>query len=187
MAPAKSMGALRTLSLFAAASREWLAQVVFSGFAVLVVWPLLLGWAGTRLAAPHLYTPPKCASYGWQKSVAASPLWEAELVLVETAMWFALGLLSTIGWGTGLRTALVALALVVAIAVPCFSDVASFIGALFSMAVSATFPSVCYLKIARNHVTKREVCINVAVILLSVACAAAGTYSALRGIVACLS
>lgn len=99
------MGALRTLRLFAAASLQCVGQLVFSGVAVLVVWPLLLGWAGTRFAAPHLYTPPKCASYGWQKSVTASPLWEAELVLVETAMWFGLGLLSTIGWGTGLRTA----------------------------------------------------------------------------------
>eukprot|EP00947_MAST-08B_sp_MAST-8B-sp1_P002573 g2573.t1 len=89
--------------------------------------------------------------------------------------------------GTMLRTVLVGLALVVAIAVPCFSDVASFIGALFSMAVSATFPSICYLKLARNHVTKSEVVVNVLVILLSIACAAAGTYSALKGIAACLS
>ena len=56
---------LRTLGLFIAGALSFVGKAARSTVALLVVWPLLLGWTGTRLFAPHLYTAPKCGSYSW--------------------------------------------------------------------------------------------------------------------------
>lgn len=65
----------------------------------LVVVPSLVGWIATkRVLAPHLFKPPVCGD------TAAGILWSVELAMTEVLWWTILGILSSVGFGTGLHS-----------------------------------------------------------------------------------
>ena len=69
--------------------------------------------------------------------------------------------------------------------VPCFGAVASFIGALFSMLVSAVFPAVFHLKVANGASVTAKV-VDVAIVIVGLGCIVFGTVSALKEMVSCV-
>ena len=101
---------LRTLSLFSRTVTEFalttLAQLAVSGPVVFIGYPLLLGWLVTHVAAPELYTHPTCTAGAGRGTAAtvAGPLYLAELYAYEVAWWLVLGILSSIGFGSGLHS-----------------------------------------------------------------------------------
>jgi len=101
---------LRTLSLFSRTVTEFalttLAQLAVSGPVVFIGYPLLLGWLVTHVAAPDLYTHPTCTAGSGRgvAAIAAGPLYLAELYAYEFAWWLVLGILSSIGFGSGLHS-----------------------------------------------------------------------------------
>eukprot|EP00933_Yihiella_yeosuensis_P063621 TRINITY_DN66823_c0_g1_i1.p1 TRINITY_DN66823_c0_g1~~TRINITY_DN66823_c0_g1_i1.p1 ORF type:complete len:503 (+),score=125.15 TRINITY_DN66823_c0_g1_i1:1675-3183(+) len=65
----------------------------------LILVPLVAAWAATKYHfAPHLYEPPVCGGKD------AGILWNVELALTEAAWWVILGILSSVGFGTGLHS-----------------------------------------------------------------------------------
>ena len=111
--PAQEIGLLvaplRTLSLFASGA----AELALSAFATAAVhpamlfagYPLLLGWLATHLAAPHLYAPPTCHGFESHAPAAAGgALYLPSLYAYEFAWWLVLGILSSIGFGSGLHS-----------------------------------------------------------------------------------
>ena len=88
---------LTTLRLFALALSDFavsfLGSVALSKQALVVGYPLLALWAGTHAYAPALY------------AVDGALFWP-ELILKEAAWWLVLGVLSSIGFGSGLHSGL---------------------------------------------------------------------------------
>ena len=82
-----------------------------------------------------------------------------------------------------MRTLLVVGSYYVASSVPFFGYVASFIGAIFSMSISAIFPILCYLKISWFNISKCGILVNCFFIILSMCIGFIGTYSAMEGII----
>jgi len=76
------------------------------------------------------------------------------------------------------RSFLVGSSLVVAMVVPYFALVVSFIGAFMSMAVSAVFPSMCYMKLFQGRLRWYETVWNIIIIVVGIFCAISGTYVA---------
>ena len=94
---------LRTLVLFTAALSDFLLTTVaphlVSRPMLLFGYPTLLAYAGSRQRHPDLYAPPVCGGGG-----AAGALYYPELLAYETAWWLVLGVLSSIGFGSGLHS-----------------------------------------------------------------------------------
>ena len=81
-------------------------------------------------------------------------------------------------------TTLLVSTVVVALAVPFFGYLMTLVGSLLSVSASLVVPSICFLKISGAY--KRfgyEMIINYGIILMGVAIAAVGTYSALIEII----
>ena len=51
------------------------------------------------MLCPTSYTPPNCGS-----TTMGTPLWELQLLVAEVLWWTALGIASSIGFGTGLHS-----------------------------------------------------------------------------------
>jgi len=93
---------LRTLRLFAEIS----LQLLLSGFRTVATsklmlffgyW-LLLAYGGSRTMRPEWFAPPDKAG------AAGGPLYMPELYVYEAIWWLVLGILSSIGFGTGLHS-----------------------------------------------------------------------------------
>jgi hypothetical protein len=99
-----------TLSLFGRALSEFalttLARLAGSRPVVYAGYPLLLGWLITRLAFPDLYAPPTCIAGSGTATAAAGggPLYLPALYVYEFGWWLVLGILSSIGFGSGLHS-----------------------------------------------------------------------------------
>lgn len=73
--------------------------VLRSPFTWLLLVPGVGAWFAAKYSlAPHLFSPPKCGE------VEAGILWQVELALKESAWWIVLGILSSVGFGTGLHS-----------------------------------------------------------------------------------
>lgn len=81
-----------------------------------------------------------------------------------------------------LRTALLAVCVVVAIVVPFFSLVMSFIGAFMSMSISIVLPCVFYLVICAKDVTKVDRVAAVSVAVFGLIAGTMATYEAITAI-----
>mmetsp|Transcript_70496 Transcript_70496/g.113653 ORF Transcript_70496/g.113653 Transcript_70496/m.113653 type:complete len:508 (-) Transcript_70496:242-1765(-) len=82
-------------------SVSFVKKVLTSLFTWLLVVPVIVAWGATKYSlAPKLYAPPVCG----EKDGAI--LWQAELALTEAAWWMILGILSSVGFGTGLHSGL---------------------------------------------------------------------------------
>eukprot|EP00913_Durusdinium_trenchii_P016299 g15318.t1 len=94
---------ITTVTLFAISATEYLIfiflTVVRSIYTWLVALPLVLGYFYLKLVyAPSLFEAPVCGVS------PAAPLWHFELALKEAAWWIILGVLSSVGFGTGLHS-----------------------------------------------------------------------------------
>uniref|UniRef100_A0A6U6HZ03 EF-hand domain-containing protein n=1 Tax=Zooxanthella nutricula TaxID=1333877 RepID=A0A6U6HZ03_9DINO len=67
---------------------------------LLVVPSIVLWFALKQSLAPELFVPPVCGEKD------AGVLWQAEFAVIEAAWWVILGVLSSIGFGTGLHSGL---------------------------------------------------------------------------------
>lgn len=65
-----------------------------------VVAPLLAAWTFTHIAYPEAYRPPVCGE------MPGGAGWEMEFAVREAAWWITLGVLSSVGFGTGLHSGL---------------------------------------------------------------------------------
>lgn len=81
-----------------------------------------------------------------------------------------------------IRTVLVLSTLVVALALPFFGFLMALIGSFLSMIVALIFPCAAYLSIMRGRVNRFEVAVNICIIIVAVACAFFGSYSAIKRI-----
>jgi membrane protein YqaA with SNARE-associated domain len=90
-------------------SLQWLVEFVVrsvvkvlkSPFTWLVVVPGIAAWAALKYHfAPELFVPPVCGEN------EGGILWRAELIVTEVAWWVILGILSSVGFGTGLHSGL---------------------------------------------------------------------------------
>jgi hypothetical protein len=101
---------VRTLSLFGRALSEFalttLARLAVSRPVVYAGYPFLLGWLITHLAFPDLYAPPTCIAGSGSATAAAGggPLYLPALYVYEFGWWLVLGILSSIGFGSGLHS-----------------------------------------------------------------------------------
>lgn len=91
-----------TLSLFVRYTVEFavknLAGILRSPILWLVVVPLTGLWVALKQTSPELFAAPVCG----QKE--AGILWNVEFAVQEAAWWIILGVLSSIGFGTGLHS-----------------------------------------------------------------------------------
>lgn len=81
-----------------------------------------------------------------------------------------------------LRTALLALVVAVAIAVPFFSAVMSFIGAFMSMSISIVLPCIFYMKVCSEDLSKMDKGLAVLIAAFGTVAGASATYNAVAGI-----
>jgi vesicular inhibitory amino acid transporter len=81
-----------------------------------------------------------------------------------------------------LRTALLAVCVVVAIIVPFFSLVMSFIGAFMSMSISIVLPCIFYLVICAKDVTRVDRVLAIAVAVFGLIAGTMATYEAITAI-----
>ena len=77
------------------------------------------------------------------------------------------------------RSLLTGLAVGLAVGVPHFARVVSFVGAIFSFSVSAIFPPLCYMVICRDRLSGLERAVNIAIVVICVVLAAGGTYGSM--------
>eukprot|EP00931_Biecheleriopsis_adriatica_P065334 TRINITY_DN3989_c0_g2_i1.p1 TRINITY_DN3989_c0_g2~~TRINITY_DN3989_c0_g2_i1.p1 ORF type:complete len:534 (-),score=109.10 TRINITY_DN3989_c0_g2_i1:79-1593(-) len=94
---------ITTLRLFSISAVEYVVYYTRAILTSLVTWllvfPLLALYLATKLSlAPELFEGPVCG----QKEGA--PLWQLEFALTEAAWWIILGILSSVGFGTGLHS-----------------------------------------------------------------------------------
>mmetsp|Transcript_10404 Transcript_10404/g.24931 ORF Transcript_10404/g.24931 Transcript_10404/m.24931 type:complete len:501 (+) Transcript_10404:2-1504(+) len=91
-----------TLSLFVRYTADFtvkhVASILRSPFLWLVAAPLLGLWLALKELTPELFAAPVCG----QKE--AGILWQVEFAFKEAAWWMILGVLSSIGFGTGLHS-----------------------------------------------------------------------------------
>mmetsp|Transcript_3274 Transcript_3274/g.9493 ORF Transcript_3274/g.9493 Transcript_3274/m.9493 type:complete len:443 (-) Transcript_3274:475-1803(-) len=85
------MDGLRALGLFFSAQRVVLTVVIL---------PLLITWLGTRAFHPEAYMAPVCGES------PGGVGWQVEWALEEALWWITLGVLSSVGFGTGLHSGL---------------------------------------------------------------------------------
>ena len=94
---------LLTIKLFMMSVAEFLAfyipQAAKSTPMCLAGYPLLAGWLLTHQYMPELYQEPGCGD----DAAAAGGLYSVELFTYETLWWLVLGILSSIGFGSGLQ------------------------------------------------------------------------------------
>lgn len=80
-------------------SVRFVGQVIKSPFTWLLIVPAVSAWAATKYSlAPELYSPPVCGEKD------GGVLWQVELAIVEAVWWIVLGILSSVGFGTGLHS-----------------------------------------------------------------------------------
>jgi membrane protein YqaA with SNARE-associated domain len=96
---------LRTLRLFVQFVAAFLIRHVVGILRNPVTWfvvvPAIATWVATkRTFAPHLFARPNCGV------TEAGPLWYVELIAKEVVWWVGLGVLSSVGFGTGLHSGL---------------------------------------------------------------------------------
>ncbi|GLT88838.1 hypothetical protein SLE2022_068470 [Rubroshorea leprosula] len=82
-----------------------------------------------------------------------------------------------------IRTALVISTLVIGLAIPFFGLVLSLIGSLLTMLVTLVLPCLCFLSIVGRKVTRLQVALCVAVLVVGAVSSAIGSYSAISKIV----
>lgn len=82
----------------------------------------------------------------------------------------------------GIRTALLGGTVLVALAVPFFAYVMSFIGAFLSMTLSIVLPCVFYLHMCRDRLTPRDLAACATVVVLGTVAGACATYTSVRAI-----
>ena len=95
---------LKVCTLFATATAEFLASNVLafatSQLAYALVYPLIAAWLLTRKLFPEWYQSPDCLGR------SAGFLYAPSLAVHESLWWLILGILSSIGLGTGLHSGL---------------------------------------------------------------------------------
>lgn len=95
---------VRTLLLFCHASVDFLLDTAKSAaqskLLVFLGLPLCALYLGTRWIHPQLYAAPGCGEAG----AAAGPLYATQLWAYEALWWLVLGILSSIGFGSGLHS-----------------------------------------------------------------------------------
>ena len=95
---------LRTSRLFLLSTTEllaeWVPKLAMSKSMFLVGYPLLAGWLLTHNYSPELYQVPGCGD----DTQAAGALFFPGLVAYEVGWWLLLGILSSIGFGSGLHS-----------------------------------------------------------------------------------
>ena len=79
-----------------------------------------------------------------------------------------------------MRSCIVAVALVVAILVPCFGPLSSLVGALLCCSISAFLPSLLYLKVRWHTLSKCTIALNIIILVFAVAAAVGGRYAFVR-------
>ena len=94
---------ITTVSLFTISAMEYLIyglrSVALSIFTWLIALPLVAGYFYLKLVyAPELFEAPVCGVK------AGAPFWQFELALAEASWWIILGILSSVGFGTGLHS-----------------------------------------------------------------------------------
>lgn len=82
-----------------------------------------------------------------------------------------------------LRTALLGLVVCVAVAVPFFSAVMSFIGAFMSMSISIVLPCIFYMRICTRDLSAVDRGLSVAIAIFGTVAGFMATYHAVAGIV----
>lgn len=88
-----------SLTWLAELSARSLKHALRSRFTWLLVVPTLLAWAAAKFhLASHLFEPPRCGE------TEPGILWQVEFFVKEVAWWVILGVLSSIGFGTGLHS-----------------------------------------------------------------------------------
>lgn len=99
-----------------------------------------------------------------------------ELLVVQRGSWkFTAASLS-------LRTALLAVVVCVAIAVPFFSAVMSFIGAFMSMSISIVLPCIFYMKVCEKDLSVVDKGLATVIAIFGAVAGVAATYNAVTGI-----
>jgi membrane protein YqaA with SNARE-associated domain len=95
---------LRTSRLFLLSTTEllaeWVPKLAMSKSMFLVGYPLLAGWLLTHNYSPELYQVPGCGD----DTQAAGALFFVGLAAYEVGWWLLLGILSSIGFGSGLHS-----------------------------------------------------------------------------------
>ena len=95
---------LRTSRLFLLSASEllaeWVPKLAMSKSMFLVGYPLLAGWLLTQKYSPELYQVPGCGD----DTQPAGLLFMPGLVTYEVGWWLLLGILSSIGFGSGLHS-----------------------------------------------------------------------------------
>lgn len=86
-------------------------------------------------------------------------------------------------WGTILRTLLVISTVTVALTVPFFGLLMAFIGSFLSVAVSIHLPCFCYLAIFGQQLSRWEILLVVAILILGIFVGIVGTYFSVMAIV----
>lgn len=95
---------LTTVRLFSRALVSFVGSTLTAALKSYLTWllfvPLIGAWVGGRQFAPELFTPPVCGE------TEGSPVWQAEMMVKEVGWWMILGILSSVGFGTGLHSGL---------------------------------------------------------------------------------
>ena len=81
-----------------------------------------------------------------------------------------------------LRTALLAVVVCVAIAVPFFSAVMSFIGAFMSMSISIVLPCIFYMKVCEKDLSRADKGLAIVIAIFGTVAGVTATYNAVTGI-----
>jgi len=94
---------ITTLRLFSISAAEYVVYCLRSVLTSLLTWcvvvPLLVLYLATKFSlAPELFEPPQCGAR------PGALLWQVELAVQEAAWWIILGVLSSVGFGTGLHS-----------------------------------------------------------------------------------
>lgn len=82
-----------------------------------------------------------------------------------------------------LRTALLAVVVATAIAVPFFASVMSFIGSFMASSVAVVLPCLFALRICRHKLSRVEIGLTIALAVFGGVVGVVGTYNAIMGIV----
>jgi len=94
-----------TWTLFAKAALDFLSTTALEyamSREALLFYAALGAYGVSKVAAPELYTPPTCS--GKDPLGGAGVLFDAELFVGDVVWWLVLGILSSIGFGTGLHS-----------------------------------------------------------------------------------
>lgn len=94
---------ITVLRLFSISAVEYVVYCLRSVLTSLLTWcvavPLLALYLATKFSlAPELFEPPHCGTR------PGAQLWQVEMAVQEAAWWILLGVLSSVGFGTGLHS-----------------------------------------------------------------------------------